>query len=167
MQLEKPSEKWQNEHLAYISEWGEGKLSPNRFRLEPDASYNQFLDQLTHLENGQLGQIPTSNFFLVNDDRILGMVTIRHRLNDYLLNVDGHIGCSIRPSERRKGYATKILSEAMKITDELGIEDVLITCNEDNIGSAKAILNNGGVEAEPFEEEHGNVIRRFWINRRQ
>lgn len=163
MNLEKPSMKWKNEHLTYIAEWGESKLSPRSFRLT-DSSYAQYLKRLAVLE---AGKIPTSNYFLVNDDRILGMVTIRHSLNEYLWNVDGHIGCSIRPSERRKGYATKILSEAMKITDELGIDDVLITCNEDNIGSAKAILNNGGVEAEPFKEEHGNVIRRFWINRRQ
>ena len=56
-------------------------------------------------------------------------------------------------------------AEAMKITDQLGIRSVLVTCNEDNIGSAAVIQNNGGVEDESFTEPHGNVVRRFWIER--
>ena len=64
-----------------------------------------------------------------------------------------------------KGMRHILLSEALKITDQLGIRSVLVTCNEDNIGSAAAILNNGGVEDESFTEPHGNVVRRFWIER--
>ncbi len=69
----------------------------------------------------------------------------------------------MRPAERRKGYATRILAEALKKCDALGIKKVLVTCNADNIGSAKTIVKNGGVEAKSFIEEDGTVIRRFWI----
>ncbi|MDY0404378.1 GNAT family N-acetyltransferase [Virgibacillus sp. 179-BFC.A HS] len=102
---------------------------------------------------------------MVNEqDRVLAMVDIRHELGGNLYHVGGHIGYSVRPSERRKGYATRILAEALKKCKELGITRVLVTCNKDNnIGSAKTILNNGGVEDEAFVEEDGNVVRRFWI----
>ena len=98
-------------------------------------------------------------------DRVLAMVDIRHSLTDYLHNVGGHIGYGVRPAERRKGYATLILAEALKKCDELGINRVLVTCNDDNIGSAKTIVKNGGIEDKSFIEEDGTVVRRFWIER--
>lgn len=167
MHLERPSIKWRDEHIAYITEWGSGKLSPSSFRFTQDTPYEQYLKQLTRLESGQHTGIPTSNYFLVENGRIFGMVTIRYKLNDYLRQVDGHIGYSIRPSERGKGYATQLLAETLKITDLLKISTVLVTCNEDNIASAKVMLNNGGVEDDHFVEKHGNVVRRFWIDRSQ
>ena len=110
--------------------------------------------------------MPSTNYFLVNEnDRVLAMVDIRHELTDYLRNVGGHIGYGVRPVERRKGHATRILAEALKKCSELGIQRVLVTCNADNIGSVKTILKNGGVEDKSFIEEDGTVIRRFWIER--
>ncbi|WOV86780.1 GNAT family N-acetyltransferase [Sporosarcina oncorhynchi] len=163
MHLERPSLKWQDEHLDYIEEWDGRKLQPRNFRFDTDNSYDQYLKELIVEEAGSDDRVPTSNYFLIDNNRILGMVTIRHVLNDYLLQVDGHIGYSIRPTERRKGYATQLLAETLKITDQLGIVEVLVTCNADNIGSAKVILNNGGIEDEHFVEAHGNIVRRFWI----
>ncbi|REB05253.1 GNAT family N-acetyltransferase [Sporosarcina sp. BI001-red] len=93
------------------------------------------------------------------------MIDIRHGLNEYLHQVGGHIGYGIRPSERQRGYATWMLAEALKVTDSLGITSVLVTCNDDNIGSAKTIQNNGGEEDVSVTEEDGTVVRRFWINR--
>lgn len=166
MRLERPSMKWKTEHIGYVKEWDREKLNPTNFRLIEGISYEDYLKGLKEKEAGQNNRVPNSNYFLINDeDRIVGTVTIRHSLNDYLRKVDGHIGAGIRPSERRKGYATYLLSEALNITDQLGIRSVLVTCNEDNIGSAAAILKNGGVEDESFTEPHGNVIRRFWIER--
>ncbi|MDW0117697.1 GNAT family N-acetyltransferase [Sporosarcina thermotolerans] len=166
MRLERPSMKWKSEHIAYMKDWDEEKINPSSFRLIEDLSYEDYLIELKEKEAGQDNRVPNSNYFLVDgNDRIIGTVTIRHSLNDYLRKVDGHIGAGIRPSERRKGYATFLLSEALKITDQLGINSVLVTCNEDNIGSAAVIIKNGGVEDESFTEPHGNVVRRFWIER--
>lgn len=166
MRLERPSLKWEAEHIAYMKEWDEGRLKPSSFRLREGMPYEVYLEELAVKEAGHGNRVPNSNYFLVDDDdRILGMVNIRHRLNDYLRQVDGHIGASIRPSERRKGYATYLLSEALKLMDQLGIRSVLVTCNEDNIGSATVIVNNGGEEDESFTEPNGNVVRRFWIER--
>ncbi len=94
---------------------------------------------------------------------MIGAVNIRHRLTKRLLDRGGHIGYGIRPSERQKGYATKLLSLSLQKTRELGLEKVLVTCDEHNIASEKTILNNGGVPDTNFIEEDGNVIKRFWI----
>jgi predicted acetyltransferase len=90
------------------------------------------------------------------------MVDIR-QANEFLRTIGGHIGYGIRPSERNKGYATLLLQEALKKCRELQIEQVLITCDEDNIGSAKVIMNNGGLEEDIFITEEGLMKRRFWI----
>lgn len=108
--------------------------------------------------------MPDSTYWLVNqNNRVIGAVNIRHRLTEKLLQTGGHIGYGIRPSERRKGYATKLLALSLEKVMELGITKVLVTCDENNIGSAKTILNNGGIEDSSFAEEDGNIVRRFWI----
>lgn len=166
MYLERPSLKWEAEHNAYMQEWDEDRMTPSSFHLKEDILYEVYLEELAAKEAGHGNRVQNTNYFLIDDDeRIIGMVNIRHSLNDYLLQVDGHIGYGIRPSERRKGYATYLLSEALKVTDQVGIRSVLVTCNEDNIGSAAVIINNGGVEDASFTEPHGNVVRRFWIER--
>lgn len=166
MRLERPSLKWKTEHIAYMNEWDDDRMTPSSFQLQEDIPYEEYLEEMAAKEAGLGNRMLNTSYFLIDDsERIVGMVNIRHGLNDYLRQVGGHIGYGIRPSERRKGYATFLLSEALKVTDQLGIRSVLVTCNEDNIGSAAVILNNGGVEDESLIESHGNVVRRFWIER--
>ena len=94
---------------------------------------------------------------------MVGAVNIRHYLNEKLLFDGGHIGDGVRPSERRKGYATKIISLALDECKNLGINKVLITCNKDNIGSAKSIINNGGILENEVVDEDKQVVQRYWI----
>lgn len=88
---------------------------------------------------------------------------IRHFLNEKLLNYGGHIGDSVRPSERRKGYATEQIRLALGKCKELGIDNVLMDCDKTNIGSAKAIQNNGGVLENEIYVENG-LVQRYWIS---
>lgn len=110
--------------------------------------------------------VPATQFLFIrkSDDRLVGMIQIRRKFNDYLARFGGHIGYSVRPNERRKGYATEMLRMTLPKCRELGLDKVMITCIEDNIGSEKTILANGGVyystEYEPIECEN---IKRFWI----
>ncbi len=102
--------------------------------------------------------------FCLDEDRdtMVGAVNIRHYLNEYLLKYGGHIGDGIRPSERRKGYVTKMISLALEECKKLGMDKVLLVCDKDNIGSVKSIINNGGVlENEVLKE--GKLIQRYWI----
>lgn len=165
MKLVRPSIEWEQEHQKYVEEWDQPRMVPSSFALDGHNSYKEFLEALTVREKGNGRWLPSSNYFLVNKaGSVLAMVDIRHELNEHLINLGGHIGYSVRPSERRKGYATLILAEALKKCRELNITRVLVTCDADNIGSAKTILNNGGVEDKRFIEEDGSVTRRFWID---
>ena len=97
------------------------------------------------------------------DGRIVGMLDLRHRLNDFLAEYGGHIGYSVRPDERRKGYAKRMLALALPEARKRGIDRVLITCDDDNIGSARTIEANGGVfeRTARLEDE---ILRRYWID---
>ena len=111
------------------------------------------------------GKVPSSTFFLYDDERnrFIGAVNIRHYLNDKLLVSGGHIGDGIRPTERRKGYATLMISMALLECKKIGIDRVLMCCDSDNIGSKKSIINNGGI-LENIIESDGKKVERYWIN---
>ncbi|MDY2939056.1 MAG: GNAT family N-acetyltransferase [Fusicatenibacter sp.] len=110
--------------------------------------------------------VPATQFFFIrkSDNRLVGMIQVRHHFNDYLEKYAGHIGYSVRPSERRKGYAKEMLKMVLPFCREIGIDKVLITCIDGNIGSEKTILANGGVYEYTIHEPNENVdLKRFWI----
>ena len=130
--------------------------------------YHDFDYYLEHLELKEAaeGLVPDSVFFLLDEsrDRLLGAVNIRHYLNDSLLKEGGHIGDGIRPSGRRKGYATEMIRLALIECKKLGIDKVLMTCDKENIASAKSIIKNGGILENEFVNSDGKVEQRYWIS---
>jgi predicted acetyltransferase len=85
----------------------------------------------------------------------------------FLIDYGGHIGFGVRPSVRRRGHATEILRQTLVEARSLGIGDVLVTCDKDNIGSAKAIVNNGGeLWDERYMQEHSCTLQRYWVRQR-
>lgn len=108
------------------------------------------------------GLVPATTFLVYDKTTLVGMIDIRHRLNEHLKNFGGHIGYSVRKSQRRKGYATQMLKNALEHCRRIGIEKCLVTCNKNNIGSAKTIIKNGGV-LENEVAENGNLVQRYWI----
>ncbi len=109
--------------------------------------------------------VPATQFILVRnrDDRVVGFLQVRHKFSEYLEKYGGHIGYSVRPSERRKGYAKEMLKQVLPFCREIGLDQVLITCNDGNIGSEKTILANGGVYESTVTEPNGKKLKRFWI----
>ncbi len=110
--------------------------------------------------------VPATQYLFIrkSDNRLVGMIQVRHHFNDYLEKYAGHIGYSIRPSERRKGYAKVMLKMALPLCREIGLDKVLISCEENNIGSERAILANGGVyESTVTDPTDGEKLKRFWI----
>ena len=108
--------------------------------------------------------VTADQYLLVNEDkRILGMIQLRHELNDFLLEIGGHIGYSVRPNERRKGYATKMIGLALEECKKLGIKKVLMVCDKNNVGSAKSIVKNGGI-LENEQDVDGKIEQRYWID---
>ena len=153
-----------------LTEWTEDQRV-NRTNHSPWAifknDWHDFDAYLANLEQKEetADRVPDSVFFLLDTgrDRLLGAVDIRHYLNDALLREGGHIGDGIRPSERRKGYATQMIRLALDECRKLGIDRVLMTCEKSNIGSAKSILKNGGVLENEFVNEDGEIEQRYWI----
>ena len=109
------------------------------------------------------GLVPATTFLALDEnDRLVGMVDLRHRLNDALEKCGGHIGYSVRKDERRKGYATQMLALALEECRKMHIMRVLITCNKLNIASARTIMNNGGVLEDEIRTAE-RITQRYWI----
>lgn len=102
--------------------------------------------------------VPCTTLWWVDGDDYLGRLAIRHRLNEFLLDVGGHIGYDVRPSTRRQGHATAMLLGALPWARDLGIERALVTCDDDNIASIRVIEAAGG----ELEDVRG-VKRRYWV----
>ncbi len=141
------------------------------FLLDSTGSYDEtgpweaYLARLAAIEDGE--NVPESwvpSTFLVAevDGQIVGRVSIRHRLNDFLETRGGHIGYGVRPAYRRRGYATQILGRALEIARGLGVKSVLVTCDDANAASSKVIEKAGGVLENIFQEGD-DKIRRYWI----
>ncbi|MBS4174592.1 GNAT family N-acetyltransferase [Bacillus sp. FJAT-49736] len=166
--LIKPTSEIKNEYLSFYQEWKDSGENMVPWVISKDPSdFNAMVQSLIDAEKGEnlpANWVPDSTYWLVDkNNRVIGVVNIRHDLTEKLFRIGGHIGYGIRPTERRKGYATKLLALSLEKVKELSITKVLITCDENNIGSAKTILNNGGIEDSSFEEEDGNIVRRFWV----
>ena len=111
-------------------------------------------------------RVPATQFLFIRaaDNRLVGMLQVRHHFNEHLKQYGGHIGYSIRPGERRKGYAKEMLKMALPFCKEIGLDRVLITCIDGNIASEKTILANGGVyESTVYEPDEQVHLKRFWI----
>lgn len=102
--------------------------------------------------------VPCTTLWWVDGKDYLGRLAIRHRLNEVLLDVGGHIGYDVRPSRRREGHATAMLRESLPWARDLGIDPALVTCDDDNVGSVRVIEAAGGV----LEDVRG-VKRRYWV----
>ena len=165
IKLVKLEEKYKDKLFDMMGEWlsKETKFSPAAIRKNDYRDFENYLNNL-EIKTEINGKVPDSVFFCLDTDRdiFVGAVNIRHFLNDGLCHTGGHIGDGIRPSERRKGYATAMIGLALDECRKLGINKVLMTCDTDNIGSAKSIINNGGVfESEIIED--GVPEQRYWI----
>ncbi|WP_369903214.1 GNAT family N-acetyltransferase [Bacillus manliponensis] len=168
LRLVKPTVALQNEYLQFHKEWKEsGELMVPWVISKDPTHFPEMVQSLLDAEQGKnipKTWVPDSTYWLVTEENhVIGAVNIRHQLTEHLLNVGGHIGYGIRPSERGKGYATKLLALSVKKAKELGITNILVVCDESNIASEKTILHNGGRRDDDFIEENGNVVRRYWI----
>lgn len=99
-----------------------------------------------------------------SDNKIIGMVQIRHSLNERLLKNIGNIGDGVRPSERKKGYASELIRLALIECQKIGLKRVLMCCYDDNIGSKKSIIKNGGILENEIISTDGKIEQRYWIS---
>ena len=167
LELVKGTSEMEEQYYDFINDWKKSgePIVPYSARLL-DMDYKAWLDYTYKIETVDTCPkhlVPAYTYFLVKENKkIIGAINIRHFLNDYLFNFGGHIGYGIRPSERKRGYATLMLSLALPLVKKLGINKVLITCDKNNVGSSKTMINNGGVlENEVLGD--GEITQRYWI----
>lgn len=170
LNFELPSKDRELEAKEYIKEFIEYGSDINGTGGLDVENYDKWLAKTLNSHQGiekREGKVPASTFFVIESESniIVGMVNIRHRLNDYLINSgSGHIGYSVRPNERRKGYATEILRKALIILKNVfNVEEVFVGCNKDNIGSKKTIMKNRGVLFNEITEEDRNITLEYII----
>jgi len=135
---------------------------------EEGMPFQRYLEVLAERERGEnlpANQVPSTFLFAFSGVRIVGRASIRHALNPFLELFGGHIGYVVVPEYRRQGYATAILRQALQIArQKLGLTRVLVTCDDDNVGSIKTIEKNGGVlESIVTSPDGDKPTRRYWI----
>lgn len=130
---------------------------------EPWATYVQRL--VNHRRGLELppGWVPSTFLAADVDEVLVGRVSIRHELNEFLENFGGHIGYAVRPGYRRRGFGTEILRQALVVARAEGVNEVLLTCDDDNLASATIIERLGGELEDVRVEPDGQAKRRYWI----
>ena len=165
LRLVKATNEYRSQITDMLDEWNRSdeKIIPYAIRRLDYHDFDYYCENL-EVKDVAGGLVPDSTFFCLDEDRniMVGAVNIRHYLNEALLLNGGHIGDGVRPSERGKGVATRMIHLALDECRKLGIDKVLMVCDKENIASARTIQKNGGVLEN--EIEVGGVIeQRYWI----
>ena len=169
IRLIEPTEALREAYLSFVEEFrvAEGAEPPGT-GWHSDDNFDELIGRLRDYAQGKnlpADWVPDSTYWLVRGEHIIGTCDIRHRLTEALRDFGGHIGYSIRPGERNKGFGTLMLKLALEKARALGIGRALITCGKDNIASQRVILKNGGVlDSESYSERAGRVTQRYWID---
>lgn len=169
IKLIKPTLKYASDITEYRQEFlDSGDSMDGCGNLRECSSAEEWIHGINMAENEETcpkHKVRSNTYIAIrlNDDKIIGVIDFRHHINHPILSVwGGHIGFSVRPSERRKGYATEMLRQNLINCKQYGLDKVLVTCDFDNIASKKTIIANGGI----FEKEimvDGDRIERYWI----
>lgn len=175
--LVSPTTSLHKSWLEAYREWGEGAQMDGAAlraedRFEDPRDFARFVARLQSTADPAVvppaGFVHATTLWIVEDDhdlgpQYLGSIDLRHSLTDYLLNFGGHIGYGVRPSARGRGAATWALGAILPVARELGIDRLLVTCDENNAASAAVIEKCGGV----LEDTRNNgevTFRRYWID---
>lgn len=169
MKLVKPTRKYKTSWKAALAEF-EAEESGGFWNVpEKPTDLEEYIQRTNNHSKGKdlpSNWMPATTYWLIDKNKFIGHVNIRHKLVAWSKKIGGHIGFAIRPSCRQGGYGTKILQLAIPKAQEIGLKKALVTCDDDNIASARIIEKNGGKLDRKFKYE-GKLIRHYWIDLRK
>lgn len=172
-ELVKPSAKYKDSYIAaakeefqiYAKDFNvKNKIVEDKIK-ETEEHFDEFINKFNNLEKGiNLSDSDNSELWLIDNEEFIGRVLIQQKPStEPVSQFSGNIDYTIRPSKRGLGYGSQALRLGLIKAKELGLDNVLITCDDDNIGSSKIIEKNNGI-LENKIEMNGKLIRRYWIN---
>ena len=166
LSLTKPTVGYEKSYRSYIKELGNAERYP--FTL--DFDFDDFSELVVRLNNCSLGidlpdgGVPHTTFWLVEDEEIVGVSSLRHRMTDQLKRLGGHIGFGVRPSAQGRGVAKELLRRTLHEAGLLGIREALVICLKDNVASSSVIKANGGwLESEYTVPEYSGLLQRYVV----
>lgn len=162
-------------HAAWLEsrdDWGRG-VHQDGAALRPDddvdspEGFAAYVGRLRREEDVSVppeeGRVHCTTRWIVEDGQVLGAISLRHELNDFLARAGGHLGYGVRPAARRRGLASWALAQMLEPARELGLSRVLLTCHDTNVASQRVIEGAGGALEDVRETELGTT-RRYWID---
>jgi len=166
MKLVLPSTEYESSYMDALRE-AENETQDTKLRKpamgQSFADFVRIFFNEMNPETVPPGYVPTTMFWLIDNNTFIGRLQIRHSLTESLFNYGGHIGYYIRSSMRNKGYGSAMLKLGLSEAKKMGFTEVLVTCDEDNLGSQKIIEKNGG-ELENTIDNPGHPRKhRYWI----
>jgi len=169
LRITEPDENLKNEFYRYCEAFRSANEPPRPMEQLAFQDFSAFIKKLNDVSKGigiPSDYVPATVYWLIRDDKtIVGNSSLRHWLNPRLEDFGGHIGYSIHPLERHKGYGTLLLKLTLEKAKEKGIFQVLITCNSDNIASSGVIIKNGGrLASHGLSKQTDKSISRYWID---
>ena len=181
MHLELPDLKYKDSFLKAVREFRDLKIRRSEDehldQYDVQMSDEQFVSNVIEpLKNAiqgvglPAGYVPSTEYWMIDQDGYAGWINLRHTLNAYLEQTYGHIGYCVTPSKRGMGYAKKAVEQLMQHAAEMGLDEVLLACDEDNIGSHKVILSAlskfGGRKVASGQENNKEIFK-YWVQTRQ
>lgn len=172
IELTRPTTDLFDSWAAAVAEFGDGHVDGSGLQapVTPDRATLDALIAKSTLLSDTTAELPEDAvhndlYWVVDGGEVVGFLSFRHELNEWLREAGGHIGYAVRESRRRQGYASAALRLGLERAREIGLDRVLVTCDDDNVGSFRTIEGAGGVLQDVSDQSaRGHaMLRRYWI----